>query len=316
MAKTYGVIIVGSGPAGYTAAIYAARANLSVLMLQGYQVGGQLMQTSEVENFPGFEEGIMGPEMMEKFEAQARRFGTEVVQEDVIAVDFTKRPFTVTTDTAEYKARAVIIATGASAKWLDLPNEHRLKGRGVTACATCDGFFFKNKSVVVIGGGDTAMEEATFLTRYASHVTLIHRRDTFRASKIMQDRAHKNEKISFLMDNEVVDVLGDNTVTGVLVRNVKTGEETILDTQGVFLAIGHQPNTELFKGILDMDKAGYIIHKEHTMTNIPGVFAAGDVTDHRYRQAVTAAADGCRAAIDLERWLTEQGDDVGIENWN
>jgi len=316
MAKTYGVIIIGSGPAGYTAAIYAARANLSVLMLQGYQVGGQLMLTSEVENFPGFEEGIMGPEMMEKFEAQARRFGTEVVQEDVIEVDFKKRPFTVKTDTTEYKARAVIIATGASAKWLDLPSEQRLQGRGVSACATCDGFFFKNKNIVVIGGGDTAMEEATFLTRYASHVTLIHRRDTFRASKIMQDRARKNEKISFLMDSEVVEILGDNAVTGVHVRNVKTGEETTLNTEGVFLAIGHQPNTELFKGVLDMDKAGYIIHREHTMTNIPGVFSAGDVTDHRYRQAVTAAADGCRAAIDLERWLTEQGDDVGVENWN
>jgi len=316
MAKTYGVIIIGSGPAGYTAAIYAARANLSVLMLQGYQVGGQLMLTSEVENFPGFEEGIMGPEMMEKFEAQARRFGTEVVQEDVIEVDFKKRPFTVKTDTTEYKARAVIIATGASAKWLDLPSEQRLQGRGVSACATCDGFFFKNKNIVVIGGGDTAMEEATFLTRYASHVTLIHRRDTFRASKIMQDRARKNEKISFLMDSEVVEILGDNAVTGVHVRNVKTGEETTLNTEGVFLAIGHQPNTELFKGVLDMDKAGYIIHREHTMTNIPGVFAAGDVTDHRYRQAFTAAADGCRAAIDLERWLTEQGDDVGVENWN
>jgi thioredoxin reductase (NADPH) len=316
MANTYGVIIIGSGPAGYTAAIYAARANLSVLMLQGYQVGGQLMLTSEVENFPGFEEGILGPEMMEKFEAQARRFGTEVVQEDAIAVDFTKRPFTVKTDTTEYKARAVIVATGASAKWLGLPNEERLKGRGVSACATCDGFFFKNKNIVVIGGGDTAMEEATFLTRYANHVTLIHRRDTFRASKIMQDRARKNEKISFLMDSEVVDILGDSAVTGVRVRNVKTGEETTLDTEGVFLAIGHQPNTELFKGILDMDKAGYIVPKEHTMTNIPGIFAAGDVTDHRYRQAVTAAGDGCRAAIDLERWLTEQGEEVGVENWN
>jgi thioredoxin reductase (NADPH) len=316
MAKTYGVIIIGSGPAGYTAAIYAARANLSVLMLQGYQTGGQLMLTSEVENYPGFEEGIMGPEMMEKFEAQARRFGTEVVQEDVIAIDFSKRPFTVQTDTAEYKARAIIIATGASAKWLGLPNEQRLQGRGVSACATCDGFFFKNKNIVVIGGGDTAMEEATFLTRYASHVTLIHRRDTFRASKIMQDRARKNEKISFIMDSEVMDILGDNAVTAVRVRNVKTGEETVLPTDGVFLAIGHKPNTELFEGILDMDKAGYIIHRKHTMTNIPGVFAAGDVTDHRYRQAVTAAADGCRAAIDLEHWLTEQGEDVGIENWN
>ncbi len=316
MAKPYGVIIIGSGPAGYTAAIYAARANLSVLMLQGYQVGGQLMLTSEVENFPGFEDGIMGPDMMEKFEAQARRFGAELIAEDVIAVDFSRRPFTVKTDSAEYSALSIIVTTGASAKWLGLPNEQRLQGRGVTACATCDGFFFKNKNVVVIGGGDTAMEEATFLTRYVNHVTIIHRRDTFRASKIMQDRAQKNEKISFLMDSEIIDVLGDDAVTGVRTRNVKTGEESTLDVEGVFLAIGHQPNTELFKDILDTDKAGYILPRENTMTNIPGVFAAGDVTDHRYRQAVTAAGDGCRAAIDLERWLTEQGDDVGVENWN
>jgi thioredoxin reductase (NADPH) len=316
MAQVYGVIIIGSGPAGYTAAIYAARSNLSVLMLQGYQMGGQLMQTSEVENYPGFEEGILGPEMMEKFEQQARRFGTEMLPEDVIAVDFSKRPFTVRTDSGEYRSQAIIISTGASAKWLNLPNEKRLQGRGVTACATCDGFFFKKKDVVVIGGGDTAMEEAIFLTRYANSVTMIHRRDTFRASKIMQDRARKNPKISFLMENEVIDVLGDNAVTGVRVRNTRTGEERNLATQGVFLAIGHQPNTDLFKGIIDMDKAGYIVPVEHTMTNIPGVFAAGDVTDHRYRQAVTAAGDGCRAAIDLEHWLESQGEDVGVENWN
>jgi thioredoxin reductase (NADPH) len=309
MAKLYDVIIIGSGPAGYTAAIYAARANLSVLMLQGYQVGGQLMLTSDVENYPGFEEGILGPPMMEKFEAQARRFGTELIPEDVISVDFSKRPFKVTSDSGENQARAVIISTGASAKWLGLPGEQRLQGRGVSACATCDGFFFKNKDVAVIGGGDTAMEEATFLTRYANHVTVIHRRDTLRASKIMQDRAFKNPKISFIWDTEITEVLGENEVTGLRLRNVKTNEESIFPIQGFFLAIGHQPNTDLFKGILDMDKVGYIIPVEHTMTNIPGVFAAGDVTDHRYRQAVTAAGDGCRAAIDAERWLESMGED-------
>ena len=309
MAKLYDVIIIGSGPAGYTAAIYAARANLSVLMLQGYQVGGQLMLTSDVENYPGFEEGILGPPMMEKFEAQARRFGTELIPEDVISVDFSKRPFTVITDSGEYQARAVIISTGASAKWLGLPSEQRLQGRGVSACATCDGFFFKNKDVAVIGGGDTAMEEATFLMRYANHVTVIHRRDTLRASKIMQDRAFKNPKISFIWDTEVTEVLGENELTGLWLHNVKTDEESILPVQGFFLAIGHKPNTDLFKGILDMDKVGYIIPVEHTMTNIPGVFAAGDVTDHRYRQAVTAAGDGCRAAIDAERWLEGLGEE-------
>ncbi len=317
MAKVYGVIIIGSGPSGYTSAIYAARANLSVLMFQGYQVGGQLMTTSEVENFPGFEEGILGPEMMEKFEQQARRFGTEMMAEDVTAVDFSKRPFTVTTDSGDYQAESIIISTGASAKWLGLPSEKHLQGRGVTACATCDGFFFKKKDVIVVGGGDTAMEEATFLTRYVNHVTLIHRRDSFRASKIMQDRVNNNPKISVLMNTEVVEVLGDDAVTGVQLRNVQTGEEHKLPVQGVFVAIGHQPNTSLFKGILDMDNAGYILPKENTMTNIPGVFAAGDVTDHRYRQAITAAGDGCRAAIDMERWLEDtQGEIVGVENWN
>jgi thioredoxin reductase (NADPH) len=316
MAIQYDVIIIGSGPAGYTAAIYAARANLSVLMFQGYSVGGQLMLTSDVENYPGFEEGILGPPLMEKFEAQARRFGTEMIPEDVIAVDFSKSPFTITTDSGDYLARTVIIATGATAKWLGLPNEQRLQGRGVSACATCDGFFFKNKEIAVVGGGDTALEEANFLTRYASHVTLIHRRDTLRASKIMQDRTFKNPKISIIWDTDVIDVQGDDAVTGLLLYNRKTGEERVLPVQGFFLAIGHQPNTELFKGFINMDKAGYIVPVEHTMTNIPGVFAAGDVTDHRYRQAVTAAGDGCRAAIDLERWLESQGEDVGVENWN
>lgn len=309
MANLYDIIIIGSGPAGYTAAIYAARANLSVLMLQGYQVGGQLMLTSDVENYPGFEEGILGPSMMEKFEAQARRFGTELIPEDVISVDFSRRPFTVTTDSGDYQARAIIISTGASAKWLGLPSEQRLQGRGVSACATCDGFFFKNKDVAVIGGGDTAMEEAIFLTRYANQVIVIHRRDSLRASKIMQDRAFKNPKISFIWDTEVTEVLGDNEVTGLRLHNVKTNEETTLPVQGFFLAIGHQPNTELFKGLLDMDNIGYIVPVEHTMTNIPGVFAAGDVTDHRYRQAITAAGDGCRSAIDAERWLESLGED-------
>ncbi len=316
MTKKYDVIIIGSGPAGYTAAIYAARSNLSVLMFQGYQTGGQLMLTSDVENYPGFEEGILGPEMMEKFEIQARRFGTEVLPEDVTAIDFSKRPFRLTTDSGEYLARSIIISTGATAKWLGLPSEQRLYGRGVTACATCDGFFFKGKDVAVIGGGDTAMEEATFLTRYVNSVTVIHRRDSLRASKIMQERAFKNPKISFIWDTEVTEVLGDNAINGLRLHNLKTGEESIFPTEGLFLAIGHQPNTELFKGVINMDKVGYIVPVEYTMTNIPGVFAAGDVTDHRYRQAVTAAGDGCRAAMDLERWLEAQGEDVGVENWN
>ncbi|WP_376796559.1 thioredoxin-disulfide reductase [Thermogemmatispora sp.] len=306
MAKLYDAIIIGSGPAGYTAAIYAARANLSVLVFQGYQVGGQLMLTSEVENYPGFEEGILGPNLMEKLEQQARRFGAEMLPEDVTAVDFSRRPFVITSDSGSYLARGVIIATGASARWLGLPSEQRLQGRGVSACATCDGFFFKGKDVAVVGGGDTAMEEALFLTRYANHVTVIHRRDTLRASKIMQERAFKNPKISFIWNSEVVEVLGEDSVTGLRLRNVKTGQEQTLAVEGLFLAIGHQPNTALFRGLLHMDEAGYIIPVEHTMTNIPGVFAAGDVTDRRYRQAVTAAGDGCRAAIDLERWLESQ----------
>jgi thioredoxin reductase (NADPH) len=316
MAKIYDIIIIGSGPAGYTAAIYAARANLSVLMFQGYLVGGQLMLTSGVENYPGFEDGILGPTMMEIFEKQARRFGTEMIAEDVTGIDFSKRPFTITSDSDSYYARSVIISTGASAKWLGLPGEQQLQGRGVSACATCDGFFFKNKDIAVIGGGDTAMEEALFLTRYANHVTVIHRRETLRASKIMQERAFRNPKISFILDTEVIEVLGEDAVEGVLLRNVKTGEESILPVQGFFLAIGHLPNTALFKGIIDMDKAGYIVPVEHTMTNIPGVFAAGDVTDHRYRQAVTAAGDGCRAALDAERWLEGLGEDADVHDWS
>jgi thioredoxin reductase (NADPH) len=315
MAKVYGTIIIGSGPAGYTAAIYAARANLDVLVLQGYETGGQLMQTSEVENYPGFVDGILGPEIMDIFEKQAQRFGAEMIAEDVTAVDVNRYPFVVTTDSSEFLARSVIIATGASAKWLGLPSEQRLLRRGVTACATCDGFFYKGKDVVVVGGGDTAMEEAIFLTRYVNHVTVIHRRDTLRASKIMQDRVRKHPKISLMLDTEVAEVLGEESVDGLLIRNVITGEEQSLSIQGLFVAIGHQPNTSLFKGTINLDEAGYIIPAENTMTNIPGIFAAGDVTDHRYRQAVTAAGDGCRAAIDVERWLESQGEDVGVENW-
>jgi thioredoxin reductase (NADPH) len=263
MAKIYGVIIIGSGPAGYTAAIYAARADLSVLVLQGYQAGGQLMQTSDVENYPGFEEGILGPEMMDKFEKQAQRFGTEMLPEDVISVDFSQRPFTVRTYTGEYLSHAVIIATGASAKWLGLPKEKHLQGRGVTACATCDGFFFRGKDVVVVGGGDTAMEEALFLTRYVNHVTLVHRRNTLRASKIMQDRARNHPKISLLLECEVVDILGDESVEGAILRNVVTGQETTVEVQGIFIAIGHKPNTDLFKSIINMDEAGYLVPVGH-----------------------------------------------------
>ena len=306
--EVYDVIIVGSGPAGYTAALYAARANLRVLMLQGDEVGGQLMITSDVENYPGFIDGILGPELMERFEAQAKRFGTTMLARSVTRVDFSRQPFTVYTEDASYQGDAVIVATGASAMWLGLPSEQQLRGRGVSGCATCDGFFFRGKEVAVIGGGDTAMEEALFLTRYASKVYLLHRRNGFRASKIMQERARKNEKIEIITPVTVEDVLGENSVEGLVLKDADSGETRTLPVQGFFVAIGHQPNTGVFKGILDMDEAGYLKTTEHTMTNIPGVFAAGDVVDHRYRQAVTAAGDGCRAAIDAERWLESRGE--------
>lgn len=310
MATTYDVIIIGSGPAGYTAALYAARANLSVVMFRGLQYGGQLMLTSDVENYPGFEEAILGPDLMERMEKQARRFGTEMRDEDIIRIDTSSRPFQVYPDGSDEPAlgRSIIISTGASARWLGLESETNLRGRGVSACATCDGFFFKGKDLAVIGGGDTALEEALFLTRYASQVTVIHRRDSLRASKIMQERALKHPKIRFIWDSAVEDVLGEEAVEGLKLRNLKTGQTQTLAVQGMFVAIGHQPNTDIFKGQIDMDKQGYIIQHENTMTNIPGVFAAGDVTDHRYRQAVTAAGDGCRAAIDAERWLEAQGE--------
>jgi thioredoxin reductase (NADPH) len=308
--KAYDVAIIGSGPAGYTAALYAARANLRTLVFQGFETGGQLMLTSDVENYPGYKDGVMGPEMMDDFEAQAARFGAEMRPDNVERVDFSERPFKLWAEGEDEPtlARAVVIATGAKAKWLGLPGEQRLMGKGVSGCATCDGFFFRGKRVAVVGGGDTAMEEALFLTKYASEVVLIHRRDTFRASKIMVERARRNEKITFLTDTVVVDVLGEDGVEGARVRNVETGEETELAVDGFFTAIGHEPATALFNGQVEMDEAGYVLQKEHTMTSVPGVFAAGDVSDKRYRQAVTAAGDGCRAAIDAERWMEAQGE--------
>jgi thioredoxin reductase (NADPH) len=302
------VMIIGSGPSGWTAAIYAARADLKTLVFTGLErgglPGGQLMLTTEVENYPGFRDGIMGPELMDQMREQALRFGTQLVEDDVTAVDFSKRPFTLTVGDEQYRGRAVIIATGASAIWLGLDNEKRLQGRGVSACATCDGFFFRNKDVVVVGGGDTAMEEATFLTRYANKVEVVHRRDELRASKIMQDRARNNPKISFVWDSVVSDVLGETGVEGVRIKNVKTGAEHDVKTDGLFIAIGHRPNTDLFAGQIEMDEHGYIIQVDHTQTSVPGVFAAGDVSDTRYKQAVTAAGDGCRAALDAEHFLT------------
>ncbi|HYG09577.1 MAG TPA: thioredoxin-disulfide reductase [Pyrinomonadaceae bacterium] len=304
------VVIIGSGPAGLTAAIYAARADLKPLVIEGPQPGGQLTITTEVENYPGFAEGIQGPELMEQFRAQAERFGTEFLVSWIDKVDLSERPFTLYTSDHTVKAETLIIASGASAKWLGIPGEapapHGLGGLGVSACATCDGFFFKGKKIVVVGGGDTAMEEATFLTRYASSVTIIHRRDTLRASKIMQDKAMKNEKISFIWNTDVLEIIGtpESGVTGVRLSNNVTGEETIFDCEGVFIAIGHKPNTDMFKGWLEMDDIGYLKTNGHSMaTNIPGVFACGDAQDSFYRQAITAAGTGCMAAIDAERFL-------------
>lgn len=308
------LIIIGSGPAGYTAAIYAARADLEPLMLAGGKIGGQLMITNDVENYPGFPTGIEGPEMMEQFRKQAERFGTTVLPVDVTNVDFSQRPFRVWTESEEYTAKSIIIATGASAMWLGLPSEEKLQGRGISACATCDGFFFRGKHVIVVGGGDVAMEEATFLTRFATKVTVVHRRDTLRASKSMQKRAFDNPKVEFVWNSVVEEILGEDRVTGVRLRNVETGEVTEMEVGGVFIAIGHKPTTEIFAGQVELDERGYIAmpNPETTETNIPGVFAAGDVRDHRYRQAITAAGDGCKAAMDAERWLEEQGVEVDI----
>ncbi len=305
MSDTRNVIILGSGAAGLTAAIYAARADLCPLVLEGLQPGGQLTMTTDVENFPGFRDGIMGPALMVEMRAQAERFGTEFVQADAESVNFKARPFEIRAGGRLFEARAVIVATGASAKLLGLPHETELMGHGVSACATCDGFFFKGKRVAVVGGGDTAIEEATFLTKFASHVTLVHRRDSLRASKIMQDRARANPKISFIWDSEVVDILdvAKGRVTGLKLRNVKTGALSEFETEGLFIGIGHQPNTSLFEGQLPLLPNGYIETLEGTKTAIPGVFAAGDVQDHVYRQAITAAGSGCMAALDAERYL-------------
>ena len=308
--KTYDVVIIGSGPAGYTSALYSARANLSTAVFQGFESGGQLMLTSDVENFPGYKEGIEGPEMMDDLEAQAARFGAEMLPDNVERVDFSERPFKLWAEGEDEPvlAKAVVIATGAKAKWLGLEKEQQLMGRGVSGCATCDGFFFREKRVAVVGGGDTAMEEALFLTKFASEVFLIHRRDEFRASKIMVERARNNPKMTFVLNSAVEDILGETSVEGVRIKNVKTGEETEIPVEGFFTAIGHEPATGIFKGQVEMDDAGYVLQKEYTMTSVPGVFAAGDVSDIRYRQAITAAGDGCRSAIDAERWLEEQGE--------
>lgn len=302
------VVIIGSGPAGLTAAVYAARANLSPLLIEGWQSGGQLTTTTEVENYPGFAKGIMGPELMKEMRAQAERFGTEFLTGDVTTVDFMKRPLAISIDHEQMiEARTVIIATGASAVLIGLKNEARLTGHGVSTCATCDGFFFRGKELVVVGGGDSAMEEANFLTKFATKVFVVHRRDKLRASKIMQDRSMKNEKISFIWNSVVEDILGHDIVTGVRIKNLITGTTSTLPCAGVFVAIGHRPNTALFAGQLDMDARGYLVTKNGTATSVPGVFAAGDVQDSTYRQAVTAAGTGCMAAIDAERFLELRG---------
>ncbi len=302
------VVIIGSGPAGLTAAIYAARANLAPLLIEGWQSGGQLTTTTEVENYPGFAKGIMGPELMKDMRAQAERFGTEFLTGDVSAADFRRRPFTITVDGERtITAKTVILATGASPVQLGLKNESRLIGHGVSTCATCDGFFFRGKELVVVGGGDSAVEEAVFLTKFATKVSIVHRRDKLRASKIMQDRAMKNERITFIWNTVVQDILGDDVVTGVRLTNVVTGKTSDLPCAGVFVAIGHRPNTALFVGQLDLDAKGYVVTGKGTATSVPGIFAAGDVQDSTYRQAVTAAGTGCMAALDAERFIESSG---------
>ena len=315
MSEVREVIIIGSGPAGLTAAIYTARANLRPLVLEGEisstgdRPGGQLMLTTEVENYPGFVDGVQGPELMASFRAQAARFGAELLAAKATRVDFSSRPFGVWVGDEEHRARSVIISTGARALMLDVPNEQRLLGYGVSTCATCDGFFFKDEEIAVVGGGDSALEEANFLSKFASKVTVVHRRKELRASKIMQDRSFRNPKISFLWDSVVVEVLGETAVEGIKVRNVVSGEEGIVPLAGLFVAIGHVPNTALFEGQLDMDDKGYLLTRDRsTFTNVEGVFASGDVQDAVYRQAVTAAGSGCMAAIDAERWLEAQHD--------
>ena len=306
MPDIHDIAIVGSGPAGLTAAVYAGRANLHPVMIEGIGAGGQLMLTTEVENFPGFPDGIMGPELMMKFREQAERFGAEFVTADADRVDFSQAPFGVWVGDREFRAKSIIVTTGASARMLGLPNEQRLLGHGVSTCATCDGFFFRERPIAVVGGGDSALEEAIFLTKFASKVSLIHRRDEFRGSKIMQDRALANPKIEVVWNSVVEDVVGENAVDHVVLRDTVTGDLSELDVQGVFVAIGHTPNTKLFEGQLDLDENGYIVTApDSTRTSVEGVFAAGDVQDNVYRQAITAAGSGCMAAIETERWLAE-----------
>jgi len=300
------VVIIGSGPAGLTAALYTARANLSPLLIEGLEAGGQLMLTTMVDNWPGYRDGIMGPDLMTEMRAQAERFGTEILTGDVASVDLSRRPFTLAMgDGRKITTESLIVATGASARWLDIGSDRKLSGHGVSTCATCDGYFFRGKPIAVVGGGDSAMEEAVYLSRFASKVTVIHRRDTLRASKIMQDKALANPKIDFIWDSEIADIndVQKGEVTGIVVRNLKTGQLREVPLDGVFIAIGHTPNTSLFTGQVALDASGYIVTHEGTRTNIPGVFAAGDVQDHVYRQAVTAAGSGCMAAIDAERYL-------------
>lgn len=301
--KMYDVIVIGSGPAGLTAAVYTSRAELKTLVIAGVVWGGQLMLTAEVENFPGFKDGILGPELMDNMWKQAKRFGAEIIFEDATNVDFSTKPLKVAVGRQVYKGKSVIIATGASAKWLDIESEKRLRGRGVSACATCDAAFFKDKKVAVVGGGDTALEEALALSKFASEIKVIHRRDKLRGSKVLQQRAFKDPKVAFVWNSTVQEILGKDRVEGIRLKNVESNEESVLACDAVFIAIGHKPNTEIFKGHVELDQAGYIVARDATMTSVGGVFVAGDAQDYRYRQAVTAAGAGCRAALDAEKYV-------------